>query len=51
MPSDRMLKTMNAVHRGVMKLTGGRAGWSGGGMDVVELTTIGRKSGERRSTM
>jgi deazaflavin-dependent oxidoreductase (nitroreductase family) len=51
MPSDRMLKTMNAVHRGVMKLTGGRAGWSGSGMPVVELTTIGRKSGEPRSVM
>jgi len=51
MPSDRTLKTMNAVHRGVMTLTGGRAGWNGSGMPVVELTTIGRKSGEPRTVM
>jgi deazaflavin-dependent oxidoreductase (nitroreductase family) len=46
-----MLKTMNALHRGVMKLTFGKVGWSGAGMPVVELTTIGRKSGQPRTVL
>ena len=51
MPSDMMLKTMNAVHRGILKATGGRLGWNGSGMPVLELTTVGRKSGQPRSVM
>jgi hypothetical protein len=51
MPHDLMLKGMNVVHRGLLKVSGGRVGWSGMGMPVVELTTIGRKSGQRRSVM
>lgn len=51
MPSDLVLKSMNRVHRTVLALTGGRLGWSAGSMPVVELTTIGRKSGQRRSVM
>lgn len=51
MPSDFALKTMNAVHRGVMKLTFGKLGWKGAGMPVVELTTIGRKSGQPRTVL
>ncbi len=51
MPSDLVLKTMNTIHRGVTKLTFGRAGWSFGNMPVVELTTTGRKSGQQRSVM
>lgn len=51
MPTDLSLKTMNAVHRTALMLTGGRLGWSVGGMPVVELTTIGRKSGEPRTVM
>jgi deazaflavin-dependent oxidoreductase (nitroreductase family) len=46
-----MLKTMNAVHRVVLKATGGRLGWSVGNMTVLELITTGRKSGEPRSVM
>jgi len=46
-----MLKSMNALHRGVLKLSGGRLGWDAGRMPVVELTTIGRKSGARRTVM
>jgi deazaflavin-dependent oxidoreductase (nitroreductase family) len=42
---------MNAVHRGLQWITRGNAGWNMGGMPVVELTTIGRRSGEARSTM
>lgn len=51
MPSDRTLKTMNALHRGVVKLSGGRLGWNAAAMPVLELTTTGRKSGQPRSVM
>ena len=51
MPSDAALKTMNAVHRTILKLSGGRFGWKAGKMPVFELTTIGRKSGQARSVM
>ena len=51
MPSDRMLKTMNAVHRLILGVTRGKAGWTAGNMPVLELTTIGRKSGEPRSCL
>lgn len=51
MPSDRMLKTMNAAHRVLLRLTGNRVGASFGGMPSLELTTIGRKSGTPRSVM
>jgi deazaflavin-dependent oxidoreductase (nitroreductase family) len=50
-PSDLVLKAMNTVHRTVLKLSGGRIGWTAGGMPVLELTTIGRKSGQPRSVM
>jgi deazaflavin-dependent oxidoreductase (nitroreductase family) len=51
MPSDLMLKTSNAIHRGLLKLSGGRLGWDIGHMPVVELTTTGRKSGQPRTVM
>jgi len=51
MPSDFALKTMNTIHRSILKLSGGRMGWQGGGMPVLELTTIGRKSGQPRAVM
>lgn len=51
MPSDLALKAMNTIHRGLLKLSGGRMGWSAGSMPVLELTTTGRKSGEPRSVM
>ncbi len=51
MPSDATLKTMNAVHRAMLKLSFGHFGWSGMNMPVLELTTIGRKSGQARSVM
>ncbi|HEX9498537.1 MAG TPA: nitroreductase/quinone reductase family protein [Mycobacterium sp.] len=51
MPSDFTLKTMNAVHRGLLKISGGKAGWRVANMPVLELTTIGRESGQRRSVM
>lgn len=51
MPSDAFLKGMNAVHRVIMAVTGGKAGWQVGVMPVVELTTVGRKSGEKRTVL
>ncbi len=51
MPSDFQLKTMNAIHRGVLKISGGRLGWRAARMPVVELTTTGRKTGQPRTVM
>lgn len=51
MPSDLALKAMNAVHRAILAVSRGRAGWSVQGMQVLELVTVGRKSGEPRAVM
>jgi deazaflavin-dependent oxidoreductase (nitroreductase family) len=49
--TDLQMKGMNAVHKTVLKLSGGRVFNSFGTMPVVELHTVGRTSGKRRSTM
>lgn len=49
--TDLGLRAMNGIHRSIMRLSGGRLGWTIGTMPVVELHTTGRTSGERRSTM
>jgi deazaflavin-dependent oxidoreductase (nitroreductase family) len=51
MPSDLQLKAMNTVHRGLLRLSGGRLGWRTAGMMVIELTTTGRKSGQPHTVM
>jgi deazaflavin-dependent oxidoreductase (nitroreductase family) len=51
MPNDLGFKAMNAVHRILLKVSGGRAGWTAMEMPVLELTTKGRKSGQPRSVM
>ncbi len=51
MVSDRSLKTLNATHRRLMRLTRGRLGWRAGGMPVLELTTTGRRSGRAHTVM
>lgn len=51
MPNDIVLKTANAMHRGLLKLSGGRIGWNVSNMPVLELTTTGRKSGQLRTVM
>jgi deazaflavin-dependent oxidoreductase (nitroreductase family) len=51
MPSDLTFKAMNAFHRGVLKISGGRLGWETSRMPVLELTTTGRKTGQARSVM
>ena len=42
---------MNRLHRGLLKVSGGRFGWTAANMPVLELTTVGRKSGKPRSVM
>jgi deazaflavin-dependent oxidoreductase (nitroreductase family) len=51
MPSDLTLKTMNGIHRALLKISGGRIGWEASKMPVLELTTTGRKTGQPRSVM
>lgn len=51
MPPDLTLKAMNAIHRGILALSGGRLGWEASNMPVLELTTTGRKSKQPRSVM
>jgi deazaflavin-dependent oxidoreductase (nitroreductase family) len=49
--ADISLKTISGLHRAVVHLSGGRVLGSAFGMPVVELHTVGRKSGLSRSTM
>ncbi|MET0933735.1 MAG: nitroreductase/quinone reductase family protein [Mycetocola sp.] len=49
--TDAGMRAMNAVHRALLAVSGGRIGRRAGRMLVVELHTVGRKSGRRRSTM
>jgi len=51
MPSDLAFKAMNAIHRSLLAITGGRAGWTALNMPVLELTTTGRKSGRPRTVL
>ena len=51
MPRDFALKAMNGTHRALLKLSFGKLGWSFSGMAALELTTIGRKSGQSRAVM
>ncbi len=44
-------KLMNGTHRVLLTVSGGRVGRSFGGMQVLELTTVGRRSGERRTVL
>ena len=51
MPSDFALKAMNAAHRLLLRVTGGRIGHQVSGMPVLELVTTGRRSGAPRAVM
>ena len=51
MPSDGFLKAMNGVHKGLLRFSGGRLGWTAADMPVLELTTTGRRSGRSLSVM
>ena len=49
--NDLMAKGMNVVHRSLLTVSGGRIGSTAKGMQVVQLHTTGRTSGQRRSVM
>ncbi len=51
MSSDLTLKMMNAIHRAAIKLSFGRLGWQAMDMPVLELTTIGRNTGQPRTVL
>jgi deazaflavin-dependent oxidoreductase (nitroreductase family) len=51
MPNDFGFKVLSTVHRGLLKISGGRLGWEAQHMPVLELTTTGRKSGRPHSVM
>ena len=48
---DTLFVGINAFHRTLLRVSGGRVGRSLAGMPVVVLETTGRKSGETRRTM
>ena len=48
---DLGFKSLNLVHRSVLRISGGRIGSSAFGMAVVELRSIGRRTGLERSTV
>ena len=49
--TDLMMRAMSDGHRAMLRLSGGRLLRAFGSMPAVELHTIGRRSGKRRSTM
>ena len=48
---DVSVRAVTSVHRAVFRVSKGRLANTGFRMPVVELTTVGRKTGKRRSTM
>ena len=48
---DLMARVGNVLHRTIVTASNGRIGGTGFGMPVVILTTTGRKSGKKRTTM
>jgi deazaflavin-dependent oxidoreductase (nitroreductase family) len=42
---DAGFRALNALHRGVLRVSGGRVGGRAFGMEVVELETVGRRTG------
>jgi len=48
---DLAARILSRSHEQLLRLTGGRIGSSGFGMPVVVLGTIGRKSGQLRTTV
>jgi deazaflavin-dependent oxidoreductase (nitroreductase family) len=49
--TDIGFKVLNETHRATLRLSGGRIGRSAYGMPVVELHTVGRKTGQTRVTV
>jgi deazaflavin-dependent oxidoreductase (nitroreductase family) len=48
---DPFIRAVNAIHRNAFNATKGRIGGRVAGMEAVQLTTIGRKTGEKRTSM
>ncbi len=48
---DSFIKAVNVFHRTLVNVTNGRVGGRIIGMEAVQLTTIGRKTGEKRTSM
>ena len=51
MPSDFAFKALNRFHRAAIKISRGKLGWTGAKMPVLEVTTIGRRSGRPRTIL
>jgi deazaflavin-dependent oxidoreductase (nitroreductase family) len=49
--NDLFFKAANVLHRSLLSLSGGRLGTNLMNMPVLELTTIGAKSGEKRTSI
>jgi len=49
--SDLAFKSFTGLHRFIYRASGGRILGTGKGMPMLELETIGRKSGKARTTM
>lgn len=49
--TDLGAKAMNLVHRVALRASGGRLGTRVFGMEALQLHTVGRRSGQRRSVM
>jgi len=48
---DLLARAVARGHRGVLRASGGRVGARLDGMTVLQLTTVGRRTGQRRTTM
>lgn len=48
---DMMMRAVTGFHRAVFHVSNGRLANRGYGMPVLQLTTTGRKTGKRRTTM
>ncbi|HEV7886079.1 MAG TPA: nitroreductase family deazaflavin-dependent oxidoreductase [Acidimicrobiales bacterium] len=49
-PPDILFKTVTTTHEALYRLTGGKIGGRMMGMPVLLLTTVGRKSAQKRTT-
>ncbi len=50
-PKDAIFKVVTRFHRALFDLSKGKITGKAAGMPVVKLTTVGRKSGQPRTTM
>ncbi len=51
MPNDIFFKVANSMHQTLLKVSGGRLGSSLMNMPILELTTIGAKTGQKRTSV